>query len=289
MSEEAKLRTAAGLSSTWDGEPIKRVRAGDGTTVLVGRRISMHLQAQPDVATIMLADRLLLDQGLLSRVLVTAPATAAGTRFWQEPKPESDATLKRYGAQVLSILEAPPPRNDRDELEPRPLPLSPRARRLWIGFADHIERLIGRGGDLEPVRGLANKLPEHAARIAAVLTTVGDLGAGEVEAEPMAAGIEIAQHYAAEALRLFEAGRVSRDIAQAQVLLAWLRERWREPYVGLPEIYRLGPNSIREARTARRLAEIVEEHGWLVPIEGGAEIMGIRRREAWRVVRTEEE
>ncbi len=30
MSDEAKLRTAAGLSAAWDGEPIRRVRAGDG-------------------------------------------------------------------------------------------------------------------------------------------------------------------------------------------------------------------------------------------------------------------
>jgi hypothetical protein len=36
---------------------------------------------------------------------------------------------------------------------------------MWRAFADHIEPLIGPGGDLEPVRGLANKLPEHAARL----------------------------------------------------------------------------------------------------------------------------
>jgi hypothetical protein len=56
-----------------------------------------------------------------------------------------------------------------NELEPRWLPLSPEARVLWVGFADHVEASVGSGGDMEAIRGLANKLPEHAARLAAVL------------------------------------------------------------------------------------------------------------------------
>ena len=73
MSDEAKLRTAAGLSKLWDSGAVRRVRAGDGTIWLPGRRLSVHLMAQPDVAAIMFGDPLLLGQGLLSRVLVSAP------------------------------------------------------------------------------------------------------------------------------------------------------------------------------------------------------------------------
>jgi Protein of unknown function (DUF3987) len=73
MTDDAKLRTAGGLSALWDGEPIKRVRANDGVMVLPGRRVAMHLMVQPDVAAIWFSDRLLAEQGLMSRVLVTAP------------------------------------------------------------------------------------------------------------------------------------------------------------------------------------------------------------------------
>ena len=48
MSPEHRLKTAATLSSVWDGQPIKRVRAGDGVTILVGRRLAMHMMVQPD-------------------------------------------------------------------------------------------------------------------------------------------------------------------------------------------------------------------------------------------------
>jgi uncharacterized protein DUF3987 len=37
MSEDNKLASAAAFSSCWDGEPIKRVRAKDGVTILPGR------------------------------------------------------------------------------------------------------------------------------------------------------------------------------------------------------------------------------------------------------------
>ena len=58
MADDAKLRTASGLSALWDGEPIKRIRAMDGCTVLPGRRVAMHLMVQPDVAVIWFGDRL---------------------------------------------------------------------------------------------------------------------------------------------------------------------------------------------------------------------------------------
>jgi Protein of unknown function (DUF3987) len=71
MSPDNKLKTAAGLLDLWDGKAIRRVRSGDGASILPGRRLSAHLMAQPDIADILLRDELLNGQGLLSRVLVS--------------------------------------------------------------------------------------------------------------------------------------------------------------------------------------------------------------------------
>jgi len=243
--------------------------------------------AQPDVASKMLNDRLLADQGMLSRILVTAPDAASGTRIWREPVPESDGAIKRYGECLLDIFEMPMPlrAGTRCELEPRPLKLSPDARRLWIGFYNHVERRVGAGGELEPVRDLANKLPEHAARIAAVLTMVRHIHAGEVASAEMEAGIALAQHYATEALRLFGASRVSSRICDAQRLLDWLVNTWKESLVSLPDIYQRGPNSIREMATARSAVEVLEEHRWLVPSAAGHVVNGKTRHDVWRIIR----
>lgn len=287
MSDDARLRTAAGLSKLWDDGETCRVRAGDGATILSGRRLTVHLMAQPDVAEIMLNDRLLADQGLLSRFLITAPDSAAGLRLWREPKPESDVALKRYGARLLAILEEPLQlaAGKPNELEPRRLPLSSSARGLWIGFANHVERAIAPNGALELVRGLANKLPEHAARLAAILALVDDLGAPEISADHMRAGIALAEHYATEALRLFGASRVNSDLRLAQRLLDWLLGAWSEPAISLPDIYQRSLNAIGDKATAARLVAILEDHGWLVRIPEGAVVSGVRRRDAWRIVR----
>jgi len=290
MRDEAKLFTAAGLSAAWDGDPIKRVRAGDGTIILAGRRVAMHLMAQPGVADILFRDPLLADQGLLSRLLVTAPPSAAGSRMWREERPETDRDLKRYGARLLDILEAPLPLSPgkTNELEPRPLSLAPEARSRWIAFTNYVERAIGQGGELEPVRGLGNKLPEHAARLAAVLSVVRDLDSTAISDDETWAGICLAEHYATEALRLFDTRQMSAELLLAQRLLAWLQRQWAEPAVSLPDIYQRSLNAIRDQATARKLVSLLEDHGWLVRLMEGAVVAGQRRREAWRIVRDSE-
>jgi len=80
MSAEAKLRSAGGISILWDGGLVQRVRSGDGTTILGNKKVSMHLMAQPDVASQFLTNPILQDQGLLSRFLIVSPSETAKSR-----------------------------------------------------------------------------------------------------------------------------------------------------------------------------------------------------------------
>jgi hypothetical protein len=287
MNDDAKLRTASSLSTLWDGEPIKRVRAGDAIVIMPGRRLALHLMMQPEVADIWLRDPLLAGQGLFSRLLVSAPDSAAGSRFQRDESPETDGMLKRYGARLLDILEKPPPLapGKTNELVPRLLPLSPNARRLTGKFADHVEKELAPNGALEVVRGFANKLPEHAARLAAVLTMIRDIDAGELISDEMEAGIALAEHYAAEALRLFGASRINTDLRLAQRLLDWLLNQWTEPNISLPDIYQRSLNAVGDKGTAAKLVSILEDHGFLVRINQGAVVAGQRRRDAWSIIR----
>jgi hypothetical protein len=106
------------------------VRAGEGASILAGRRVAMHLLVQPGVAATLLGDALLGDQGMLSRLLVSAPATAMGTRIWRDPPASAEHGLARYGARILELLERELPTAGQGELAPRQLPLSGRARQL---------------------------------------------------------------------------------------------------------------------------------------------------------------
>jgi Protein of unknown function (DUF3987) len=108
MNEDNRLKTAAMLSELWDGLPIKRVRAMDGITILVGRRLPSHIMIQPDASNAFLSNRQLQDQGLLSRVLVARPESMAGRRPYKKITGDDDAAIKAYGARLLSIFETPP-------------------------------------------------------------------------------------------------------------------------------------------------------------------------------------
>jgi hypothetical protein len=287
MTEENRLRTVAGLSSLWDAAPIRRVRAGDGASILPGRRLALHLMAQPDAAARMLSDQVLLDQGFLSRLLVAAPTSTAGTRFQRKLQPGTEAALRRYGARLLGILETPPVTMavTRNALDPRRLDFDDEATKRWLSLADHVEGLLGPGKPLEPIRGFANKLPEHAARIAGVLTIVDSPSAQVISRETLDRAIMIADFYTTEAMR-FEAGACPPEIRQAEKLLDWLKTSWGEPLISLRAIYRLGPNSIRDAQTAKRAVSILEDHGWLKRYEGApVTVAGQPVREAWHVIR----
>jgi hypothetical protein len=286
MSKDHRLKTAAALSGLWDGEPIKRVRRGDGVILLPGRRVAIHLLVQPGVSNLLLGSRELHDQGLVSRVLASAPATTAGSRFWRDARPESDRAIRRYGARILEVLENPLPleRDKPNELAPRMLRLASGARHHLIAFMDHVERHLGPKAPLAPIRAFANKVPEHAARLGGVLALVNRLDIDEIPSRHIEAGILLTEHYLAEARRLHEAGDSDPELDLAQRVLQWLACEWSgRPLISVPDLYTFGPGPVRDKRTASRIIDILEDHGWLVREDGPARVNGTMRREVWRL------
>ncbi len=280
LNEENRLKTAAGLSEGWDGKPWKRVRGGDGLIVLPNRRVTLNLMVQPMVASQLLADPLLRDQGLLSRILVAAPPPASGTRFWKEPQPQSRRALDFYSQRVLDNLRRSTVGDD-EELPA--MALTPTARKLWTAFADSIEKQIAPEGALSGIRGLANKAAEHSARIAGVLKIIADPDGREIQAVALTAAIELVQFYLSEAVRLHEGTKVNADLQQAARLLRWLHTSWAEEVVSLVDIYQRGPREIRDKTDATAAATILQDHAWLVRLDGVHVVAGIRRQDVWRI------
>lgn len=284
MNEESKIRTATGLSHFWDGTPVDRTRATDGYMLLAGKRLTIHLMAQPDIAGEMLSDRTLLDQGLLSRFLVSAPDSAAGTRFFRERDYATQTALDHYSRHMTNILSQELPVGDDDDvLKPQTMLLTETARQLWIEFVNAIETQLAPGGPLDNVRGLANKIPEHAARLGGVLAMTGDPQGAYLDEDNLKHGIRLAEYYLEEAMRLYSAGKIRYRLRLAQAALTWMQSEWPHNEISLPDLYQRGPNRIRDKDTAWTVIGILEDHGWLIEIPGGAVVNGVRRQEAWRI------
>jgi len=62
----------------------------------------------------------------------------------------------------------------------------------------------------------------------------------------MERGIVLAQHYAGEALRLFQGAKIDADLRHAARLLDWLHQSWKEAKISLPDIYQPRPQFDRE-------------------------------------------
>lgn len=288
MNEENRGATGAALSKLWDGAPIKRVRGTEGVTILRGRRLSIHLMIQHRIAQRLFGDADLRDQGLLSRLLVCAPESMKGERFWHNSSDESRLALEKYEARIIGALRAPMPMDpETRELKPRVVTLSPEARELWVHWHDAVETELKQGGAFEAVAGFAAKLPEHSARIAAVMAYFEDRNLTEISDRALSAGIKVAKFHAEEALRLFGMGSVDNETEIAAQIIEWIRSQGY-PVVGVRYLSRYGPGRRLAGPVLKRAIDLLVEMNHLVAIAGGSQMtVGEKTtfyREAYTVV-----
>ena len=267
MSAEKRLGTLTTLSRLWDRGEFDRVRVGDGSGSYYGRRLSLHLMVQPTVASMLLADPLAREQGFLARCLVSYPQSTAGKRPYVETDLGRTPEYRLYAERIDALMEQQwPLSEDGHELDPPNITLTPAAKKAWIGLYNDIETALGKDGDLAPVRSLASKAPEHISRLAGTFAVFeGDASIHEGQIDRAAL---LMQHYLAEAVRLWGAGRVSAELKLAQELLNWLREKMGPGrIIPLADIYRNGPSAIRSASAARRVMHQLIHHGWVIAAE----------------------
>ena len=191
----------------------------------------------------------------------------AGKRKYQEPSPHVAATIRAYGARLLSILEAEPAleHGARNELAPRALPISAEATEVWRAFYNHIEEQSGEGNALAPIGDFAAKAAEHAARIAGAITIVEDLHAKEIGLAAMKGAVKLAEWHVGEALRLKAVGRTDPKLFRAAKLLEWLQSQ-PNGEAGISKILTGGPNAMRTKDAADEALKILAEHGWTIDV-----------------------
>lgn len=287
FSDEQKLQSGSHLSSLWDGKEISRPRAAtEGYQPIPNKRLAIHLMIQPGVANRLLGDGELRDQGFLSRVLTTAPEPVAGKCMWKEPSPYSETSANRFNDRMKVLLEKPPKLVEgRDnELNPDTMELDADAREILIGFYNVIQVQIRPGGDCSEIKGLANKAMEHAARIAATLAVF--FGAATVNKTHMIDGTKIVQYYLTEAIRIRGNAQISMENLIAKSLLDWLHQSEIE-FIHPVAVYQSGPSNLRDRKAAQATLKVLEDHRWLVRVDGGMVIDGKQRKSAWRVVQKE--
>ena len=247
-------RRSSGLAfylKGWSGESLDSLRGGEGLTVLLGRRISMHILVQ--LLKELLCDPLAQGQGLLARCLIAEPHSLAGHRPYRQVNPLENPDVVVYNQRIRRLLETPPshwPEGDGHELKPRDLHLNQEASRLWIAFYNQIEAMQANGNELEGARPFASKAAEHAARIAGIIALVADPSITIIDAEAMDGAIQITGFYLAEHLRLTGVGRQQRQDGNLRELLAWLQREG--PQIPKKDVLQKSPRRLGRRAAARR-------------------------------------
>ncbi len=271
MNSDNIVNSGAVLNQLWDGDPINRMRSGDGVSELLGRRLALHVMLQPEAATDFLGNRTLRDLGTLARLLVAAPVSIAGTRFYRDPLPDERETLRIYTAQMLGLLRCPYPKLglSSNELAPRKLSISVDAMDRWRAFYDEVERQLGRveGAEegLGAINGVAAKAAENAARIAGILTIVEDVRAGEISASTMTNAVVLMRWYLDEALRLHGVAKADPQLELARNIHRFALNA-PDQQVTLRDIMNKGPSATRVKRAAEPAIKTLLEHRLIVEV-----------------------
>ena len=243
----------------WSGESLDSLRGGDGLTVLLNRRMAMHVLVQPVLLGALLGDPLAQGQGLLARCLIAQPDTLAGQRLYRDVNPHENPAVMAYSDAIKALLETAPALwedGDGYELKPKDLYLDDDAKALWVAFFNEIERQQGNGRELDGARPFASKAAEHAARIAGIITLVQDPQATQIEGLAMDAAIELTGFYLTEHLRLTGAGRQERIDGRLRTLLAWLQSAGA--MVSKKDVLQKSPYALRKLK-AEGLNPLLDE------------------------------
>ena len=99
----------------------------------------------------------------------------------------------------------------------------------------------------------------------------------------MIAGIDIAQYYLGEALRLFNSSNDDPLLTLADECFKYGMER-TGAVIGLRNLYQSGPNAVRSKDKAMQIIKILESHHRAVKISGGAVVAGSRNKDAWQLI-----
>jgi 5S rRNA maturation endonuclease (ribonuclease M5) len=286
LNNDNALKTMARWCKLWDGSPFDRVRAGDGSGILYGRRMAMHQMAQPDVMTTLLSNRMANGQGFLAQCLVAWPESTIGSRHIESFEwPGNREEVKRLFKELKTLLEAEPKTGTSEqELTPVALTLDQDAKQLAVASANQFETLMQKGSDLSEVKDRAAKALENACRIAGVLAVIENgLATRSIAKEHLVRGLVIVQWYLTEALRIRGAALIPQSVIDAETLSKWLHEREITLFRTAP-ILTNGPSHLRNKTRLKAAINELVSNGYLAENDPGTEVDGVNARSSWRVL-----
>ena len=215
------------------------------------------------------------EQGFLGRILPIKPKSWAGEsdengllKRQYNGEDENDPTFDHpafvsYYSRMSELLERPPQFADSEHLELTPpvMKFDKEAVAEFTRYVNDVERRVST--ELGVIESLALKAPEHAARLAAVLSLVSDDNSLIIDARSLQSGIKLIEFYMRQAARVKgTALGFSKALIDAEKLRKWIAKN-RHKEIPLKLVHQSGPLEFRSARKAASGMQILKEHNWV--------------------------
>lgn len=213
------------------------LKAHEGTSVHVDRRnalsvrlekpcLTIGLSPQPYALTDRQAARAFRSRGLDARFLYLLPKSMVGRRI-MEPPAMPRTVQERYRQKVRSLLELPWAVDADGNNVAHRLRLSGEAYRLWVDFAEDVERELADGGGLELLKDWGGKLAGAAIRLAGLLHALEHDApqSREIEAGTMRHALYLASIFSEHAKGAFQLMGSEPIHECAKAVLGWIRRK----------------------------------------------------------------
>lgn len=193
MCKDNILKFGSGLSSVLEGNQITRVRANGESFILRGKRLTLHLMAQPKIIDHLIGDKQLEDQGFLARLLKVRAEDKAGTRFNSPPNIDREKTIQVFNDRIYALISQPLSFNDLGDLETKDVLVNAKAEKLWDDFTNVVEPKQAKGREYHKIKGFASKIRDNVLKLAGLITLYE--GKTEIDERAMSGAIELGYFY----------------------------------------------------------------------------------------------
>jgi hypothetical protein len=129
-------------------------------------------------------------------------------------------------------------------------------------------------------------MPEHALRIAAVMTVIENPRAASISKFMFWRAANLVNYYANQHLEIFDDSDVDEKTRNAELLFDWLQNKYTEDFISMTEIQQEGPHKLRVSKVAYETVNTLMQHNWLVIASPTAKVRNRKvRTTAWFIQR----
>ena len=246
---ENRDRFFATFSKYYEGGPLNFTRRQSDTASIRGIRLTANLTMQPKYLSDLFGDATFFEQGLGNRFLIAYPASRIDYQLYKRPAEATPVAISSYAAMIGQLLDEPID-YDAGEVKPRAVQLDTPAHRALVAVHDEIQFECREGGRYAEIASYAVRMPNHAARLATVLSGIREIQTQSLRTAEVEAGISLGRYYLAEMLRLRRLFAHSKQDQAAQRALDWMRRNYRDDGLAERDIYRGLHLSKSDARPA---------------------------------------